>query len=90
MNKSELIEAVATKSSMTKAKAAAMLRALTGTITEALQQGEKLTISGFGTFSVSERAARKGRNPQTGKEMKIKASKSPKFKAGKTLKDKVA
>ena len=87
MNKAELIAAMAEKSELTKADAAKALKAFTDVVAEQLKSGEKVQLVGFGTFEVSERAAREGRNPQTGKKMKIKASKSPKFKAGKALKD---
>lgn len=90
MNKQELIDVIASRADVTKTTAASMITALTDAVTEALKNGDKVTLTGFGTFSVAERAARKGRNPQTGKEIKIKASKSPKFKAGKAFKDNVA
>lgn len=89
MNKAELIAAVAAKADLPKAKVAATLEAFAGAVGEALKKGDKVSWVGFGTFSVVKRAARKGRNPKTGKEIKIKASKAPKFKAGKALKDKV-
>ena len=87
MNKTELISAVAEKAGLSKKDSEAAVKALVETVTEELKKGEKVQLVGFGTFEVSERAAREGRNPQTGKVMKIKASKSPKFKAGKALKD---
>ena len=87
MNKTELIAAIADKADISKKDAEAALKALTETVTKELKKGEKVQIVGFGTFEVSERAAREGRNPQTGETMKIKASKAPKFKAGKALKD---
>ena len=87
MNKTELIAAIADKAEISKKDAEAALKALTETVTKELKKGEKVQIVGFGTFEVSERAAREGRNPQTGETMKIKASKAPKFKAGKALKD---
>ena len=87
MNKVELVEAMAKKSGLSKKDAEAALKAFTATVEGALKKGDKVQLVGFGTFEVSKRAARKGRNPQTGEEMKIKASKSPKFKAGKAFKD---
>jgi DNA-binding protein HU-beta len=87
MNKAELVAAMAEKSSVSKKDAEAVLKAFTEVVAEELKKGEKIQLVGFGTFEVSERAARTGRNPQTGKEMKIAASKAPKFKAGKALKD---
>lgn len=93
MNKAELIEAVAKKSGATKAEAGRIFDAIFGTdggvIAKALKKGEKIQITGFGTFEVRKRAARKGRNPRTGETIKIKASKNPVFKAGKSLKDAV-
>jgi len=89
MNKSELVSAIATKADLSKKEAEAALKAFTEVVAEELVKGEKIQLGGFGTFEVSERAARTGRNPQTGKEMKIDASKAPKFKAGKALKDAV-
>ena len=88
MNKSELIQAVAAKG-LTRKEAEAAVNAVLGTIEEALAKGESVQLIGFGTFSVKERAAREGRNPQTGEVVKIKASKIPAFKAGKALKEKV-
>ena len=87
MNKTELVAAMAEKSGLSKKDAEAALTAFTATVTEALKAGDKIQLVGFGTFEVSERAARTGRNPQTGAEMVIPASKAPKFKAGKALKD---
>ena len=87
MKKTELISAVAEKADLSKKDSEAAVKALVETVTEELKKGEKVQLVGFGTFEVSERAAREGRNPQTGKVMKIKASKAPKFKAGKALKD---
>ena len=87
MNKTELSSAVAEKAGLSKKDSEAAVKALVETVTEELKKGEKVQLVGFGTFEVSERAAREGRNPQTGKVMKIKASKAPKFKAGKALKD---
>lgn len=89
MNKTELIAAVEEKTGLEKKQAEAAVKAFTDTITEELKKGEKVQIVGFGTFEVSERAAREGRNPHTGEAMKIAASKAPRFKAGKALKDAV-
>ena len=89
MNKSELVEAMAKKADLSKKDAAAALDAFTETITGALKKGDKVTLIGFGTFEVAKSAAREGKNPQTGEKIKIKASKAPKFKAGKALKDTV-
>lgn len=87
MNKTELIAAIASKTELSKKDAEKALKAFTDVVTEELKNGEKIQLVGFGTFEVSERAARTGRNPQTGAEMTIAASKAPKFKAGKALKD---
>ena len=87
MNKTELIEEMATKIDQTKKATEDLLNAFTETIIEELTKGEKVQLVGFGTFEVTTRAARKGRNPQTGEEIKIPASKMPRFKAGKALKD---
>ena len=87
MNKKELITAVAAKTELTKKDTEKVLKAFTDVVAEELKKGEKVQLVGFGTFEVSERAAREGRNPQTGETMKIAASKAPKFKAGKALKD---
>lgn len=87
MNKTELVSAIAEKTELTKKDAEKALKAFTDVVTEELAKGEKIQLVGFGTFEVSQRAAREGRNPQTGKTIKIKASKAPKFKAGKALKD---
>lgn len=87
MNKQELVAAVAEKAELSKKDAEKALKAFTDTVAEELKKGEKIQIVGFGTFEVSERAAREGRNPQTGESMEIKASRTPKFKAGKALKD---
>ena len=87
MNKTELVAAMADKTGLSKKEAEASLKAFTEVVAEELKKGEKIQLVGFGTFEVSERAARTGRNPQTGAEMKISASKAPKFKAGKALKD---
>ena len=89
MNKAELVSAIADKTSLSKKDAEAAIKAFTEVVAEELKKGEKIQLVGFGTFEVSERAARVGRNPQTGKEMKIAASKAPKFKAGKALKDSI-
>ena len=87
MNKTELIAAIAEKTELSKKDAEKALKAFTDVVAEELKKGEKIQLVGFGTFEVSERAARTGRNPQTGAEMTIAASKAPKFKAGKALKD---
>ncbi|MFP3155909.1 HU family DNA-binding protein [Lachnospiraceae bacterium ZAX-1] len=87
MNKAELVTAIAEKTTLNKKDAEAALKAFTDVIAEELKKGEKIQLVGFGTFEVSERAARTGRNPQTGAEMDIPASKAPKFKPGKALKD---
>ena len=89
MNKTELIAAVAEKAEISKKDAEKAVKAFTDAVAEELAKGGKVQLVGFGTFEVSERAARDGRNPQTGKVMKIAASKAPKFKAGKTLKDEI-
>ena len=87
MNKTELVAAMAEKAQLSKKDAEAALKAFTDVVAEELKKGEKIQLVGFGTFEVSERAARTGRNPQTGAEMTIAASKAPRFKAGKALKD---
>ncbi|MGN1160365.1 MAG: HU family DNA-binding protein [Lachnospiraceae bacterium] len=87
MNKTELVAAMADQAGLSKKDAEAALKAFTDVVAAELKKGEKIQLVGFGTFEVSERAAREGRNPQTGKSMKIAASKAPKFKAGKALKD---
>lgn len=89
MNKNELIDALATKSEITKKDASKVLEAFVATITDTLSDGEQIVLPGFGTFSVGMRSARKGRNPKTGEEIEIKASRVAKFKAGKALKDAV-
>lgn len=89
MNKTELIAAVADNAELSKKDAEKALKAFVDVVTSELKKGEKVQLVGFGTFEVSERAAREGRNPQTGETMKIEASKAPKFKAGKALKDMV-
>ena len=87
MNKSELVAAIAEKAELSKKDAEKAVKAFTDTVAEQLKAGEKIQLVGFGTFEVSERAAREGRNPRTGETMIIEASKTPKFKAGKALKD---
>jgi len=87
MNKSELTEAMAKEAGLTKADAARALDALIGSVSKALKKGDTVSLIGFGTFSVKKRAARTGRNPATGETIKIKASKTPSFKAGKAFKD---
>jgi len=90
MNKTELIEKVAGEVEVSKAAAQKIVESVLGSIGSALGSGESVSLIGFGTFSVNERAARTGRNPQTGKEIAIPAKKMVKFKAGKTLKEMVA
>ena len=89
MNKSELIAAVAKQADLTKKDAEAAVNAVTDAITDALKAGDKVQLVGFGTFETRARAARTGKNPRTGEEIKIAASKVPAFKAGKALKDTV-
>lgn len=89
MNKSELIEAIAASADIPKAAAGRALEAVIETIEETLKNGDQVALVGFGTFSVKERAARTGRNPQTGEPIEIAAAKIPSFKAGKSLKDAV-
>lgn len=89
MNKSELIEQMADAADISKAAASKALDALTDAIAGALKSGDTVSLIGFGTFAVKERAARTGRNPQTGATIEIKASKNPSFKPGKALKDAV-
>ncbi|NLV23908.1 MAG: HU family DNA-binding protein [Deltaproteobacteria bacterium] len=89
MTKVELVNAIAEKADLKKADAEKALKAVLDSITQALKDGDKVALVGFGTFSVSERAARSGKNPQTGEKIDIKASRVPKFKAGKVLKDAV-
>lgn len=89
MKKAELVDAIAKKAEIKKIEAQKVLEAFIEVVGDELAAGEKVQITGFGTFEVSERAAREGRNPQSGETMMIAASKSPKFKAGKVLKDKV-
>ncbi len=87
MNKTELVAAIAEKAQITKRDADAALKAFTDVVSDELKKGEKIQLVGFGTFEVSERPAREGRNPRTGETMTIAASKQPKFKPGKALKD---
>lgn len=89
MNKTELVAAIAEKTELSKKDSEKALKAFIDVVTEELKKGEKIQLVGFGTFEVVERAAREGRNPLTGDKMQIKASKAPKFKAGKALKDAV-
>ena len=89
MNKSDLVDAVAGRADMSKAEAGRAVDAVLGSVGDALGNGDSVSLVGFGTFSVRHRAARMGRNPQTGATMQIAASKVPGFKAGKGLKDKV-
>ncbi len=89
MNKVELSAAIASETGLSKKDAEAAVKAFVEIVTKELQKGEKVQLVGFGTFEVSERAAREGRNPQTGETMTIEASRAPKFKAGKALKDAV-
>ena len=87
MNKTELVDAIAAAADITKVQACKALEAVLESVTETLKKGDKVTLIGFGTFETRERAARTGRNPQTGKEIQIAASITPAFKAGKKLKD---
>lgn len=87
MNKTELVAAMADEAGLSKKDAEKALKAFTDVVAAELKKGEKVQLVGFGTFEVSERGEREGRNPQTGAPMKIAASKAPKFKAGKALKD---
>ncbi len=89
MNKSELIDAIAKDADMSKAAAGRALDAAVAAVKGALKKGDMVTLVGFGTFYVGKRAARNGRNPRTGATIKIKAAKTPKFRAGKALKDAV-
>jgi DNA-binding protein HU-beta len=89
MNKGDIIAQIAAKADISKAAAERALNAIIESITDTLKKGERVAIAGFGTFSVIDRAARKGRNPQTGAEINIPASTAPKFKAGKALKEAV-
>ena len=87
MNKTELIAEITERAEISKKDAEKALKAFTDVVADELVKGEKVQLVGFGTFEVSERAAREGRNPKSGEPMKIEASRSPKFKAGKALKD---
>ena len=89
MNKTELIEAIAKDTGLTKKDAAKAIDAITGSVTQALKKKDNVQLVGFGTFETAKRAAREGKNPQTGAAIKIPASTVPKFKAGKALKDAV-
>lgn len=89
MNKAELVSSVAEKADLTKKEAERVVNAVFASVEEALAKGDKVQLVGFGTFEVREREARKGRNPQTGEEINIPATKVPAFKAGKALKDAV-
>jgi DNA-binding protein HU-beta len=89
MTKAELIASIAKEAKITKAAAEKAMNAFTGNVTKALKKGDKLTLTGFGTFMVSKRKARSGRNPRTGKEIKIPATKVAKFKPGNKLRDTV-
>ncbi len=90
MSKGDLIESVAKAADLSKAKAGVAVNAVIDAISKSLKKGKSVSLVGFGSFSVVKRKARNGRNPQTGKTIKIKATKAPKFKAGKGLKDAVA
>ena len=89
MNKSELLDAIATATGKAKEDAVSFLDSFIKTITKALKDGEQVVLAGFGSFSIANRSERNGRNPQTGETITIKASRTPKFKPGKTLKDEV-
>ena len=89
MNKTELVAAMADQAGISKKDAEKALKAFTDVVGAQLKKGDKIQLVGFGTFEVSERAAREGRNPKTGEKMPIAASKTPKFKAGKALKDQI-
>ena len=89
MNKNELIDAVAERTGLVKSDAARAVEAVLGSVTDALQKGDTVALSGFGTFVVKARAARAGRNPRTGEVLEIPAGRVPTFKAGKALKDAV-
>jgi DNA-binding protein HU-beta len=89
VTKADLVNAMAEKAGLSKTDAEKALKAFTDAVTEALKAGDKVALVGFGIFSLGERAARTGQNPQTGEKIKIAASRSPKFKAGKALKDAV-
>ena len=90
MNKAELVDAIASKAGITKTQANEALDAFTETVVKTLKKGERVTLVGFGTFSVAERSARNGRNPATGETIKIKAKRVPKFKPGKEFSTKIA
>jgi DNA-binding protein HU-beta len=90
MNKTELIDAVAKDSGLTRADSARAIDSLVGTIQKSLKRGDDVALTGFGKFSVVKRSARTGRNPQTGQPVKIKASKAPKFTAGATFKSAIS
>ena len=89
MNKQQIIDAAADSAELSKSDMSSALDALLDTITDALKAGERVALTGFGTFEVRDRAARTARNPQTGEEIQVPASKAPAFKAGKALKDAV-
>ena len=89
MNKTELVAAIAEKTDLSKADSERALKAFIETVEKALKKGDKVQLVGFGTFEVKKTAARTGHNPRTGEKLKIKASKAPKFKAGKAFKDAV-
>ena len=89
MNKNELVASLAEKTGLKKTEVEKVLKAFTETVTDELKNGEKIQLVGFGTFETATREAREGRNPRTGATMKIAATKAPKFKAGKALKDAV-
>ncbi len=89
MNKNELVSSIADKTGLKKSEVEKVVKAFTETVADELKKGEKIQLVGFGTFEVAERPAREGRNPRTGETMKIAASKAPKFKAGKALKDSI-
>ena len=86
MNKGELVEAIADQANLSRAGAQSVINAFVDTVTSALRKGDKVTLTGFGTFSTLDRAARKARNPRTGEEIQVKAAKVPRFKAGAGLK----
>ena len=90
MNKSQLVDAVASDSGLSKADSARALDSVLGTVTKSLKKGDEVSITGFGKFSVVKRAARQGVNPRTGERVKIKASKAPKFTAGAGLKQAIS
>ena len=89
MTKADLVNSIAEKAGLSKADAEKALKAFTYAVTDAMKAGEKVSLVGFGTFSVGQRAARTGQNPQTGAKINIPAAKVPKFKAGKALKDSI-